>query len=147
MYNISWNRGLYEKYSKQVGLLQWTKKRKGKLVKKRKERQNLSSSLALSVKSACGFSPPFLGFLFVRISRRTRDRKWEMGKNQAYKAMQRSRVGSSSAATNETDDGMVGPLPSLIYIFLYFPLQSFYLDSWCLKFAISWIPFSNLVHL
>ncbi|KAF3337857.1 protein FAM133-like protein [Carex littledalei] len=29
-----------------------------------------------------------------------------MGKNQAYKAMQRSRVGSSSAATNETEDGM-----------------------------------------
>ncbi|KAL8482754.1 hypothetical protein ACS0TY_025701 [Phlomoides rotata] len=30
-----------------------------------------------------------------------------MGKNQAYKAMQRSRVGSSSAAPDEVEDGMV----------------------------------------
>ncbi|CAD5326292.1 unnamed protein product [Arabidopsis thaliana] len=30
-----------------------------------------------------------------------------MGKNQAYKAMQRSRVGSSSAQPDEVEDGMV----------------------------------------
>ncbi|XP_073312544.1 uncharacterized protein [Primulina huaijiensis] len=30
-----------------------------------------------------------------------------MGKNQAYKAMQRSRLGSSSAAPDEVEDGMV----------------------------------------
>lgn len=38
----------------------------------------------------------------------------EMGKNQAYKAMQRARVGSSSGAPGAADapeDGMVGPLP------------------------------------
>ena len=38
----------------------------------------------------------------------------EMGKNQAYKAMQRGRVGSSSGAPGAADapeDGMVGPLP------------------------------------
>jgi hypothetical protein len=38
----------------------------------------------------------------------------EMGKNQAYKAMQRSWVGSSSGAPGAADapeDGMVGPLP------------------------------------
>lgn len=37
-----------------------------------------------------------------------------MGKNQAYKAMQRARLGSSSGAPGSTDspeDGMVGPLP------------------------------------
>jgi hypothetical protein len=38
----------------------------------------------------------------------------EMGKNQAYKAMQRSRLGSSSGAPGEgEEDGMVGPLPNL----------------------------------
>nr|GMC71181.1 protein FAM133-like [Ipomoea batatas]GMC83076.1 protein FAM133-like [Ipomoea batatas]GME10365.1 protein FAM133-like [Ipomoea batatas] len=30
-----------------------------------------------------------------------------MGKNQAYKAMQRARLGSSSAAPEEIEDGMV----------------------------------------
>ncbi|TQD80197.1 hypothetical protein C1H46_034251 [Malus baccata] len=30
-----------------------------------------------------------------------------MGKNQAYKAMQRSRLGSSSAGPDEVEDGMV----------------------------------------
>jgi len=38
----------------------------------------------------------------------------EMGKNQAYKAMQRSRLGSSAGAPGAADapeDGMVGPLP------------------------------------
>jgi hypothetical protein len=38
----------------------------------------------------------------------------EMGKNQAYKAMQRARLGSSSGAPGAADapeDGMVGPLP------------------------------------
>jgi hypothetical protein len=42
----------------------------------------------------------------------------EMGKNQAYKAMQRSRVGSSSGAPGDADapeDGMVGPLPPPSY--------------------------------
>lgn len=37
-----------------------------------------------------------------------------MGKNQAYKAMQRARLGSSSGAPGAADapeDGMVGPLP------------------------------------
>jgi hypothetical protein len=41
-----------------------------------------------------------------------------MGKNQAYKAMQRSRVGSSSGAPGDADapeDGMVGPLPPPSY--------------------------------
>lgn len=32
-----------------------------------------------------------------------------MGKNQAYKAMQRARVGSSSAGPEDVDDGMVRP--------------------------------------
>jgi len=30
-----------------------------------------------------------------------------MGKNQAYKAMQRARLGSSSAGPDEVEDGMV----------------------------------------
>lgn len=34
-----------------------------------------------------------------------------MGKNQAYKAMQRSRLGSSSAGPEEVEDGMVCTLP------------------------------------
>ena len=33
-----------------------------------------------------------------------------MGKNQAYKAMQRSRVGSSNAAPDEIEDGLVRTL-------------------------------------
>lgn len=34
-----------------------------------------------------------------------------MGKNQAYKAMQRARLGSSSAGSDEVEDGMVCTLP------------------------------------
>lgn len=33
-----------------------------------------------------------------------------MGKNQAYKAMQRARLGSGHAAPDEVDDGMSGML-------------------------------------
>ena len=33
-----------------------------------------------------------------------------MGKNQAYKAMQRARLGSSSAGPDEVEDGMSGML-------------------------------------
>lgn len=32
-----------------------------------------------------------------------------MGKNQAYKAMQRARLGSGSGGPDEVDDGMVRP--------------------------------------
>jgi hypothetical protein len=45
-----------------------------------------------------------------------------MRKNQAYKAMQRSWMGSSSGAPDAADapeDGMVGPLPP---VFPTFPL-------------------------
>lgn len=35
----------------------------------------------------------------------------KMGKNQAYKAMQRARLGSSSAGPDEVEDGMVCTLP------------------------------------
>lgn len=34
-----------------------------------------------------------------------------MGKNQAYKAMQRARLGGGSAGPDEVEDGMVCTLP------------------------------------
>ena len=34
-----------------------------------------------------------------------------MGKNQAYKAMQRARLGGASAGPDEIEDGMVCTLP------------------------------------
>lgn len=47
-----------------------------------------------------------------------------MGKNQAYKAMQRARLGSSSAGPEEVEDGMV-------CTFSYQTLR-------CLKFRFCW---------
>lgn len=41
-----------------------------------------------------------------------------MGKNQAYKAMQRARLGGASGGPDEIEDGMVCTLP-------YQPLTSF----------------------
>jgi hypothetical protein len=38
-----------------------------------------------------------------------------MGKNQAYKAMQRARLGGASAGPDEVEDGMVCTLPYHIF--------------------------------
>ncbi|KAK9146163.1 hypothetical protein Sjap_006066 [Stephania japonica] len=48
-----------------------------------------------------------------------------MGKNQAYKAMQRARVGSSSAGPEEVEDGMVVTIPSFELHWLNFIIVQF----------------------
>lgn len=53
-----------------------------------------------------------------------------MGKNQAYKAMQRARLGSSSAAPEQIEDGMVRPIS----------YRQFLLPSPSADFAILPIP-------
>jgi hypothetical protein len=53
-----------------------------------------------------------------------------MGKNQAYKAMQRSRLGSSSAGPEEIEDGMV-------CTFSYCSLNSH------VQFPLFYYPFSS----
>lgn len=61
----------------------YNKAKKRKKKKETRERQNktyLPVLRSLSVESACGFSPPFLGFLgflFVPIKRRKRERDGE----------------------------------------------------------------------
>lgn len=57
-----------------------------------------------------------------------------MGKNQAYKAMQRARLGSSSAAPEEIEDGMVR---TLSYYFLHFFFQ--FKNFACFKNLIHYI--------
>lgn len=59
-----------------------------------------------------------------------------MGKNQAYKAMQRSRVGSTSGGPDDVDDGMVCTLPYHIFsgfvvIFIVHSIQTKkHVNSW-----------------
>ncbi|XP_047952210.1 uncharacterized protein LOC125197498 isoform X2 [Salvia hispanica] len=52
-----------------------------------------------------------------------------MGKNQAYKAMQRSRFGSSSAAPDEVEDSMVS-LPGLTNTDILFQALCRTLELW-----------------
>jgi hypothetical protein len=54
----------------------------------------------------------------------------KMGKNQAYKAMQRARLGSSSAGPDEVEDGMVCTLP-YYHSLLNFSLLNFILFFVC----------------
>lgn len=49
-----------------------------------------------------------------------------MGKNQAYKAMQRARLGSSSGGPDEVDDGMVRPFSHYSLIILFELSRSFF---------------------
>ena len=59
-----------------------------------------------------------------------------MGKNQAYKAMQRAKMGTSTAAGGpgeEIDDGMVCILPRLILIVVSALAFSWGIDSWLLN--------------
>lgn len=65
-----------------------------------------------------------------------------MGKNQAYKAMQRARLGSSSAGPDEVEDGMVCTLPYYpiqfqfySFFFFFFIFISIYLN--CARFFFS----------
>jgi hypothetical protein len=52
-----------------------------------------------------------------------------MGKNQAYKAMQRSKMSTTNAAGGpgeEVDDGMVCILPPSIFLFYFYLLANFF---------------------
>lgn len=60
-----------------------------------------------------------------------------MGKNQAYKAMQKARLGSSSAAPEQIEDGMVCPLS-------YYPVSAPILClRMCLIESFSWCSFNR----
>lgn len=62
----------------------------------------ISQSISASVDLFLVYYFSFLHFLIWVSSR--------MGKNQAYKAMQKARLGSSSGGPDEIEDGMVCPL-------------------------------------
>jgi hypothetical protein len=53
-----------------------------------------------------------------------------MGKNQAYKAMQRARLGGASGGPDEVEDGMVCTLP-------YYPLSILFNCSIYFHFLIA----------